>query len=378
MNPPPVPEQRPPSGAGESFNPFGVPVTYERPGHPGLVRWEADAPLTPWWIRGHADLWVPVDHTEVLFKRFVERGPDPVVLSDSRNHGHVVVVSGAEGTGKTSLINRCVDDLARRLAPTAADVTVPGAAHGTEEGDGTALWLPRDGYPGVEIVPVGGFRNADNGFSRRNGRRSGVDELNRKIADRVLEKLSEDEEFWQGFDQRRTQADDLSYVYEDISRRLQFVRRILLVIVPDMRWLDNGLTTQFISSFHSWSQPSIVFFLETSHTALREELEKEFEGVHEPHLTLLEMGLVNVEDWDAFIARRTVVNGLPGDSITFADEVIQNRPERHLYRNVRQLQGFLHDMSDEAIRNHQAAVRMSLLRRFTERRSSVDLPALKF
>ncbi|MEV3870318.1 hypothetical protein [Streptomyces sp. NPDC049906] len=369
----PLPEQR--SSDGVSFNPFGVPVSYERgPGHPGLVRWEADAPLTPWWIRGHADLWVPVDHTEVLFKRFVEQGPDPVVLADTSNHGHVVVVSGSGGTGKTSLLNRCVDDLARRLAPTAVQQT----RRGVQDEDGTEMWSPRDGYPGVEIIPLVGFRNEDNGFSRRNGRRSTVDELNRKIADRVLERLSRDEEFWQGFDQSRRNDDDLSHVYEDISERLSVLPRILLVIVPDMRWLDNGLTTQFVSSFHSWAQPFIVFFLETSHTGLREELEMEFEGVREPHLTLLEMGLVNVEDWDVFIERRTVVDGLPGDSITFADEVIQNRPERHLYRNVRQLQGFLHDVSDEAIRNQEAAVRMNRLRRFTERRSLVDPSALKF
>ncbi|MFD5553200.1 hypothetical protein ACFWIA_05080 [Streptomyces sp. NPDC127068] len=383
MSPYEEPERRRPPQDGESFNPFGVPVTYERPGRRDLVRWEADAPLTPWWIRGHADLWVPVDHTEALFKHFVERGPDPVVLADAGNHGHVVVASGAAGTGKTSLINRCVDDLARRLAPTTAGLPPDGPSDTGQHDAGpsqgaSGLWLPRDGYPGVEIIAVGGFRNADNGFSRRNGRRSGVDELNRKIADRVLERLRADEEFWQGFDERRTQADDLSYLYEDISRRLNFVRRILLIIVPDMRWLDSGLTTQFVSSFHSWAQPSIVFFLETSHTTLREELKEEFEGVHQPHLTLLELGSVNAEDWDVFITRRTVVDGLPGDSITFAEEVIQNRPGRHLYRNVRQLQGFLYDMSDEAIRNREAAVRMNRLLRFAERRDSDDLPDLEF
>ncbi|MCX4662735.1 hypothetical protein [Streptomyces uncialis] len=379
----PSEESGPPADAQPvSFNPFRVPVPYSREGLPTVVKWEVNAPLAAWLVHGHSELWVPVDHTEAQFDWFVETGPDPDVLAYGQDHGHVVVVNGAQGTGKTSLINRCVDDLGRRLAPLAPDGVAAAAGYAADQlpgaESGPTLWVPRGGYPGVEILPIGDFRNVDNGYSRNNGRKTSVEELNRKIAKTVLRKLAMDKGFEQGFDDPRKESEDLGEVYEAISTRLGLMNRILLVIVPDMMWLGDGLTTQFISSFHTYAHPSVVFFLETSHKGLRGELEKEFRGVYEPHYTLLEMSSVNAEDWDIFIGRRTVVNGLPGASIVFADEVIQNRPERHLYRNVRDLQGFLHDMSSEAIEHRENAVRLNRLELVSRRRAALNLSALKF
>lgn len=70
-----------------------------------------DDPLCP-YLHDHEKYYVKVDGTQDEFDRF-QRSIGP--LSGFRAHGRLVVVTGKDGCGKTSLINRCAAWLSQQL-----------------------------------------------------------------------------------------------------------------------------------------------------------------------------------------------------------------------------------------------------------------------
>jgi energy-coupling factor transporter ATP-binding protein EcfA2 len=84
------------------MNPYLLPGTANRP----------HAPLCPFETTEHEKYYVPVDNTQVAFERFREEIGDAESL---RQEGRLVVATGQQGCGKTSLINRCATWLAEAL-----------------------------------------------------------------------------------------------------------------------------------------------------------------------------------------------------------------------------------------------------------------------
>ncbi|WP_329108042.1 hypothetical protein OG792_05775 [Micromonospora sp. NBC_01699] len=82
-------------------NPFAIP---------GLPA--ADAPLNPVEHPEQEKLYVDVDNTGIAYSEFAGSIGDPRQLSQ---RGRLIVVTGSSSTGKSALINRCVNDLARKL-----------------------------------------------------------------------------------------------------------------------------------------------------------------------------------------------------------------------------------------------------------------------
>lgn len=81
-------------------NPFHLPGT----GRPG-------GPLDPYRRPDHEHLYLPVGGSNIAFEHFVHQiGTGEDLIAD----GRFVVVTGSEGCGKTSLINRCAAWLRRR------------------------------------------------------------------------------------------------------------------------------------------------------------------------------------------------------------------------------------------------------------------------
>lgn len=96
-----------PMAAEEYVNPFAIP------GRPA----KEDAPLSPRSNREHAGRYVDVDHTDKAFRRFREAFADPV---EACGGGWFIPVTGPDGCGKSSLINRCVHWLVEELGRNAA------------------------------------------------------------------------------------------------------------------------------------------------------------------------------------------------------------------------------------------------------------------
>jgi hypothetical protein len=90
------------TGEARAVNPFAVP---------GLGMRSA-RPLCPWLDGKHADYYVPVDHTQEAFDKFVA---DVGQSGDLLNYGRLVVTSGPKGCGKSSVINRCASWLQSEL-----------------------------------------------------------------------------------------------------------------------------------------------------------------------------------------------------------------------------------------------------------------------
>ncbi|MGP4020770.1 hypothetical protein [Saccharopolyspora sp. 5N708] len=84
------------------MNPYLVPGTTGRP----------QAPLCPYETNEHEKYYVPVDNTQAAFERFQEEIGDTASLL---HEGRLVVATGQQGCGKTSLINRCAAWLAEHL-----------------------------------------------------------------------------------------------------------------------------------------------------------------------------------------------------------------------------------------------------------------------
>lgn len=74
---------------------------------------ESRGALRPWDVPEHGDLYLPMDHTQEAYERFAEFVADP--SRDLADTARLVVVTGGRGSGKTSLINRCVYHIKRAL-----------------------------------------------------------------------------------------------------------------------------------------------------------------------------------------------------------------------------------------------------------------------
>lgn len=85
------------------MNPFVLPGNRKSPMRP----------LQPWKDPEHRDLYVPVDSTQIAFREFVDAMGD---LREAVEEGHLVLVTGDTGCGKSALVNRCADWLVAKAA----------------------------------------------------------------------------------------------------------------------------------------------------------------------------------------------------------------------------------------------------------------------
>jgi hypothetical protein len=92
-----------PPAASPVPNPFHIPELAGR----------SLRPLAPWRYPVHNDYYADVDNTELSFATFAAYLPDP--LADLDYRGRMVVVAGQSGSGKTSLIHRCVAEMQRLM-----------------------------------------------------------------------------------------------------------------------------------------------------------------------------------------------------------------------------------------------------------------------
>ncbi|HEV2783692.1 MAG TPA: hypothetical protein VGX25_30260 [Actinophytocola sp.] len=74
--------------------------------------WAPMRPLCPWKQSYQRDYYVSVDDTDQAFKDFTQEMDDPTTLL---HEGRLALVTGDSGCGKTALVHRCADDVARRL-----------------------------------------------------------------------------------------------------------------------------------------------------------------------------------------------------------------------------------------------------------------------
>ncbi|WP_329177370.1 hypothetical protein [Streptomyces sp. NBC_01477] len=340
--------------ASETCNTFAVPVVRNLAKTGDRVEWEATGPLVPWQVHGAEDLWVPVDHTEELFRRFVEEGPQPRLILDTHyDAGHLVVVSGDSQVGKTTFIHRAVYDLTRRLHQKMEDQAVaPSLA---EE-----RWTVREHAmsPHVRVVTVISTRMA-----RGDGIPVGVDVVNQRILEKIREKLPEEVISEAGANLR---SRNTYKAFLTLSNALINLRCTLLIVLPDFRWSDERLARNFYLSCQDYAMPGIVFFVERTSSIVRDNLEDELGDLSQSNATKLRVGPLVDQDWIRFIQARRDHPNIPGWHVRVEDEVLLSEPEHWMRHNIGRLQNVLHVVTKRAHENGERAIGVAKMREYSQ------------
>lgn len=335
---------------------FAVPMLGDVFGDQKEVAWQDRGPLVPWQVRGAEDLWVPIGGTGELVDRFRARGPAPrAIVNTQHQQGHLVVVSGGRGVGKTTFLHKIIHDLEKRLT------TVIRGGPGTPAAPGP-LWSERgnDERASVQIVPTAGPENEAVRMGWRDGDppvRS-LETVNRRILGRIREKVGPEIERMAG---HRLDADDLHQAYEALSKALVSARRAVLILVPDYRWSDERLTKRFYRSCSDYATTGIVFFVESSSSLSGSDLANELRDPDGSHTIHLPLGPLCPGDWIRFIAKRHGETRIPGSHVRLADDILNGDPEPWMLRSVGELQRALYAVTQRAHENRKAEIDVTTL-----------------
>ncbi|WP_329277363.1 ATP-binding protein [Streptomyces sp. NBC_01451] len=225
----------------ENANPFGVYVPESRDRLPAThVRPKADHPLVPWKEQSHVHQWVDVDHAGQQLVRFEECFQEelPGLLVEEEGRGHLVVVTGPVGMGKTTLIHRCVHWAHEYVQGLARPVVA--MAGGYQNLGDKVSWDPKGHFAETPLI-------------------------NTFIRDRIVRKL--EKEFpGEPLDPVLT-GDDVQKAFSGISKLLARQESLLFAIVPHIDWRDAGgeVRTNFLKTWLSHAESRIVLFVEISH-----------------------------------------------------------------------------------------------------------------
>ncbi|MGW1721745.1 AAA family ATPase [Streptomyces sp. NPDC002306] len=276
-------------------NPYGVNVPGSRTSLPWLPPSVLDDhPLVPWVEDSHAGQWVDVDHALDQVKQFeqcLKRLPEMIL--PKVDTGHLVVVTGPVGMGKTTLIHRCVH-LTRqhltRFEEHFARVTqqAPPSAPGQPE-------VIRPPHPYVALT--GGYDNRANGISTdARGQFASTQDINAALRDKIVDELS-------GYLPEKTLQrvrgeQDVHEAFKALSRLLAQQDALLLVLVPHMDWRDGmgSVRTDFLRSCLKHARSRIVLFVEVCHQDPDTAHEVVEEIWPDSALTHLKLGSLTSED----------------------------------------------------------------------------------
>ncbi|MFD3919425.1 hypothetical protein [Streptomyces sp. NPDC058595] len=347
-------------------NLFGTPT-----GKPGP--WQRYAPIAPWMFEGHSDLWAPVDHVPQLLEKFQMHGPSPWDLMDIEfSPGHLVIVSGAPKTGKTSLIHHCVHDLAVRLQECVITRDGPvGEDPGVVE-----KWCERKRPASSFVVGLEGYRNQKGpsfGRARIDGNGELFEPIDAQILERVLETLRGLPE-WDRAERESVLTVDPSKPYSGyhrLRRILINVNRCALIVVPHVPWAHTELSIRFINECREIATRGLVVFLEVSqidfapllHAALGERPEA---------VTHLEMGALVKEDWTTYIRHRLAVDGIPAPVVALTDDVIDTVPSIPI-NTIGDMQTHLYEIAQMARREYSDLIDAEVVRRYFDELKRPDV-----
>jgi energy-coupling factor transporter ATP-binding protein EcfA2 len=282
-------------------NPFGVYVPRSGTRMPWIPRpLKDDHPLVPWAEESHTRQWVDVDHVEDQVKEFDRRCLELLsdVILPEVDRGHVVVVTGPAGMGKTTLIHQCIHLLRQRLA----EVAGPYEGH------------PPHNPPPDEIRPptayvamTGGYDNHPHhiGYDEGGQVRPTPDiytAIRNKVVDQLVKHFPDaDRDGVLG-------GSDVEESFIRISTLLTQQDALLLVVVPHLEWRDEtgSLRTEFLRTCLKHARSRIVLFVEVSHQDPR-TAQRILANLGEPAaagITHLALGALAPEDTVKFVSAR--------------------------------------------------------------------------
>ncbi|MGW2824942.1 hypothetical protein ACWC24_28645 [Streptomyces sp. NPDC001443] len=280
------PVQNDPHG-GVQDNPYGVYVPGSRDSLPWLPPpLLDDHPLVPWVEESHAGQWVDVDHAldQVnQFEQCLRRLPEMIL--PKVDTGHLVVVTGPVGMGKTTLIHRCVH-LAHQYLEHFRQQPRPGAGR-------AGVIQPPTPY----VAMTGGYDNRANGISTdARGQFASTQDINTALRNKIVDELGDliPEKSLQ-----RVRAEtEVHEAFKLLSRLLAQQDALLLVLIPHMDWRDGmgSVRTDFLRTCLKHARSRIVLFVEVCHHDPDRAHEVVAEIWPNSALTHLKLGSLTSED----------------------------------------------------------------------------------
>ena len=264
-----------------------------------LPGWESTPmrPLRPWHRPAHRDYYVPVDGMEDAFEHFRQAMDDLGVMLE---YGHLALVTGESGCGKTALVNRCADWVVGELE--------------------------RRGTRGV-VLDLTGCLPTDRQLS--------VDERTARVCDRMFDLLVDANALRQDSVDRLDAVRDVPHrVFPRLGRALR-EEVALVVLLP-----SPELPDEVIRYARMLNSPKVLFLTESAYlgTDAVAEVVRQLEAWVPP--ITLHVGLLDPGDAQRFAEDRLTRHSAAGTYPRLSEDAIE-LVAKHC-RSVAMLQRFLH------------------------------------
>lgn len=344
-------------------NMFGTPPAGGEP------PWLPYEPLVPWCIEGHEDLWVELKHVPVAVHTFRDQLVQVArnITPDRDGRGHLVVVSGLPGTGKSSLLHRCVHEFVSGLEePKGSDDEGPDAEPRDES---SKPWCRREPSGSVSVVPVTGVRNNGRDLESSPSGHTEAPELS-TVIDRIFRTVVKALRKTPGFAEvcgPEIDSTDHFDSWHALTDALAQLGRRLAVIVPHIKWEDQDSRWAFLRFCHQKADRGVVFFVETEYTGLEKEIGLIFDETQLRGVTHLKTGRLAREDWGRYLRLWMELPDIPSPKVDIHEDLLECEPAPWVFVSIAKLQTFLREAADEALQADEAYLRRSrIVLRFAE------------
>jgi hypothetical protein len=350
-------------------NMFGTPPAGGEP------PWLPYEPLVPWCIEGHEDLWVELRHVPVAVHTFRDQLVQVArnITPDRDGRGHLVVVSGLPGTGKSSLLHRCVHEFVSGLEDLkGGDDDRPGAEPRDES---SKPWCRREPSGAVCVVPVAGVRNNGRDLESSPSGHTEAPELS-TVIDRIFRTVVKALKKTPGFSEvcgPEIDSPDHFDSWHALTDALAQLGRRLAVIIPHIKWEDQDSRWAFLRFCHQKADRGVVFFVETEYTGLEKEIDLIFDETQLRGVTHLKTGRLAREDWGRYLRLWMELPDIPSPKVDIHEDLLECEPAPWVFVSIAKLQTFLREAADEALQADEAYLRRSrIVLRFAEEEPNPD------
>ncbi len=350
-------------------NMFGTPPAGGEP------PWLPYEPLVPWCIEGHEDLWVELKHVPVAVHTFRDQLVQVArnITPDRDGRGHLVVVSGLPGTGKSSLLHRCVHEFVSGLEdPKGGDDDRPDAQPRDES---SKPWCRREPSGAVSVVPVTGVRNNGRDLESSPSGHTEAPELS-TVIDRIFRTVVKALRKTPGFAEvcgPEIDSTDHFDSWHALTDALAQLGRRLAVIIPHIKWEDQDSRWAFLRFCHQKADRGVVFFVETEYTGLEKEIGLIFDESQLRGVTHLKTGRLAREDWGRYLRLWMELPDIPSPKVDIHEDLLECEPAPWVFVSIAKLQTFLREAADEALQADEAYLRRSrIVLRFAEEEPNPD------
>ncbi|WP_189593322.1 ATP-binding protein [Streptomyces massasporeus] len=295
------------------------------------------------------------------------------ITPDRDGRGHLVVVSGLPGTGKSSLLHRCVHEFVSGLEdPKGGDDDRPDAQPRDES---SKPWCRREPSGAVSVVPVTGVRNNGRDLESSPSGHTEAPELS-TVIDRIFRTVVKALRKTPGFAEvcgPEIDSTDHFDSWHALTDALAHLGRRLAVIIPHIKWEDQDSRWAFLRFCHQKADRGVVFFVETEYTALEKEIGLIFDETQLRGVTHLQTGRLAREDWGRYLRLWMELPDIPSPKVDIHEDLLECEPAPWVFVSIAKLQTFLREAADEALQADEAYLRRSrIVLRFAKEEPNPD------